>query len=608
MIESAPSFVACPPLPDLVLAADGELPEDQLRTIRTHLRTCASCRQSAADLRLAVSAFRVPLVDVDAAVARHRTFRERLRAEQKVYTARTHTFALRRWLPIAAALILCVLSFLFSDRLSPTLKADELLSRAVAQEQITASIPIRRVQVQLTGFGSRRSQGAALFGSARTDVNSASSVVQQGSQINAAGDYSMLKETGVAAVSTSAFAEETERELAQVFAQHRFDWENPLSAANFSRWRASLLPGTRTDTVVTDDPRLITLRTRTSEGALVEAELVLRANDYRAVAQSWLFADRRRVVITEVHEVARHEVVPPPLAASPVTPLSSVPVSGERLERTELRARRLLHDSRADLDPDVAITRSAGHIELHGVVVSRETYAHLSKQLSELPDLRAALDIKPETDGERATNATSETGDIAVGSTRVDTMSGRDESGNTLPSAAMERWLKKRFGAREAGDIFVPDTVGALQELGARARAWDELAQRYPPEVVSGLPKTARSELASLVDVHYADLAATMNVVDRRLALLLGTTTRAALAVHAPVNWQSRADGLARESSRLLRLFRKLVVEDNDDLALPANSSDGTHSLGLTELSQVFDRLWAAFPTQSAEQAVSEAR
>jgi hypothetical protein len=587
MSDIATPPTACPELPDLVLAVDEELPGDQLQTIRAHLRSCSTCREIATDIRLAVSALRPSQAELQGATVRYDLFRKRLDAEVKGRPALFHSFALRRWLPVAASVLLCAAAFLFSNRLSPTVQADELLARAVAQERVVPTNAARRFQVTLEGFAPNR------------PLSPLSPELALG-QSGVVPNYSVFKETGGVHAPTNGLSAEAESELTQVFAKHGFNWDDPLNVVNFTLWRAAVPSESRIDTVDTRDPKLIALQTRTSFGDLVEARIVLRANDYRAVAQSWLFADQRRIDIREVEALRPNPAFPAALAANPIAAQVDTPVNGERLERTELRARRLLHDSKADLDPSLIVRRSIRHVEVHGLV-SREAYAQLSKELSDLSDVRPELSPANSGDAVTAGAGAPKRSPSSTDETNVPYM-----AASTPLSPSMERWLKRRFGARDAGAVFLPKTLDDLRELERRGRAWRDLGRRYPPEVVGRLSSGNRSELSSLVEAHYADLANTLNTVERRLALFLGTTTRVALPEHAGADWQARANEVAAESSRLLSLFQGLTIEETNDLAMPdERTPEAERPVVLTDLAKSLDRVWALCSAQSVDEVVS---
>lgn len=559
------SIGMCPELGLLLLASEGGLPARQLVAVREHLRQCASCRERLGEAARLIDDFAsdaIPLpAPTDASANPYDTFRERLRLEstlsslaRPVTASRWPSLSLRPWLPVAAAIPFVVVGLLLSDRYMSTVKADELLAQAVVQERAVPRATVRRVRIRLnTPIGRRPAVRAAAPGAAqprRDDVPQAFPPT----------------ETVICDVGDSAFVEAraltpAEAVLAQLFAAHRFDLNDPINASHFQAWRSSLAH--KRDVVgKRQGNTLLALQTTTDEGVLRRAELVVRQADYHPVRQTWLFEGFGEVEVVElaswVAELPR---------AAPKLP-AAVP-HRHALDDAELEARRALHAAAADLDAGVEIRRSARRVEVRGSVASghgTDLRARLGAIDLVLPLLRSAPPGAP-----------------PVARPPTDT--------------GLALWRARTF-SRNPGvaDAFLATLVQHVERLRARANAYDALAVRYSEPETQMLSPRSQKKLESLVEAHRRGLLDEIEEVDAQLGLLLGSTTRSRLEAGAADDWRGRAVQASAAATKLRDAVQRLVREE--DLPSPTTpSGDREAPAAVGDVRRATDDLWHLFGT-----------
>src|SRR5207244_1650186 len=140
-------------------------------------------------------------------------------------------------------------------------------------------------------------------------------------------------------------------------------WEDPLSPASYRAWHDNL--SQRRDEVVQATRELITLKTTTADGPIVEASITARTADFHSVAEQFRLRDMRLVEISELAwEIMPLDAVnpttfvvePPRLSVVPTMVLSLPPgPTDAELAESELRARLTLHAERADLGEEIEL-------------------------------------------------------------------------------------------------------------------------------------------------------------------------------------------------------------------------------------------------------------
>jgi hypothetical protein len=514
----------CPPLGDLVLAADGGLSPSHKAAMTMHLRQCGACRErlqqanafieahadvmsdAMADFRSA-GADASDSLDSVSDVAMDIGLDERLGAEYdseakaearfQEFTRRLHkqkqdvihhqpapAARIRRWLPLAALIPLMIVGLTFS-RMQTVVRAEELLSRASRHERSLSPDFWQRLHIRLT-------PGIPAF----------APLVPAGPRPAAPRVKPFLAVRDVTGgVTLDAWPDATEASgghvvLADTMARHGFDSRQPLSLSGVHAWRAT--PGEKRDEVsVSGD--LLVLRTTTTVGELREVELTVRRTDYHVVKLAFVFEGIGRLEIAEIEDST--ERLAKAASAAPVAPIASSPV---------------------------AITGSTAAAPAGASVASAASAASLAAR----------------------TNAGQQ---------------------------GLSRWLERTFGTRPAGKTFVPDLQRLVGQVRLQLAALDTLGRRYPEtEVVEQWSDRDSAALHRRVDEAYGAISRDLNDLDLRIGILYGSTDRTSLPVTgAPADWRHRAALALAQAEAMDREVRRLLTFDDLPPAPGAGSGAG---------------------------------
>jgi len=637
----------CPDLADLLLASEGELPKRRQLEIAAHVDQCATCRETLGAAGLAIREYQDAEQNPQAAAAatvataaRVNRFRTRLRQEKRDQVTREVRLPVRRWLPVAAAVPVLVAALFFSNRYGSVVRAEELLTRAVAQEQSAPIGTVRRVEIRV-----RRGPRTGMPGTpTRTSA------------------WSMTRELGTARpVAASQSTPETEAEsdeLATLLEANHFDWRDPLSVRSFSTWRDSLT--NKTDSVTPLGSDALTLRTTTPDGLLRSAELIVRRVDFQPVKQTLNFEGFGEVEIVELSRWVSSAPMVADSSAPPAPAVEPTAPNADTLEEAELDVRKTLHDLAVDWDPAIAVERSGRAVEVRGRVDGRRR-AEIAHALGKIAPVRVTL----RSDGDHGTNALTNThnSDIgsppgvkegspppsatgeegpakaATGGTPRASRTGEGERPDISPKAAdpfssseanvnarpdampgtasehgaaatsperdgdipriapdathtpLQRWLERTFGRGERSATFIPGLAADAERVQRRTAAFAALAARYPASETRRLSVPARKKLEALADAEYRDLVRAVEALDDRLALFLGTTTRQALSSSTPRPWQACATAMSTRVEDLRRAIEELMRQR--DLPLPTEFGQGHEEPPpLSNLRRATDSLW----------------
>lgn len=541
----------CPDLADLLLASEGELPKRRQTEVTAHLRSCARCREQLGSVGLAMREYQdaetkphVAGTASEVAAERLDLFRSRLRHEQREQNGRESRFPVRRWLPIAAAIPIIVGALLFSNRYSSVVRAEELLTRAAAQEQSAPVGTVRRLQFHVRRTGTTSSP------------------------------KSFTREVGLRTVSAStaasaAPANDDDRELRRLLDANHFGASDPLSVRSFRAWRDSLTQHTDSVRLLGNDA--IALRTETTDGVLRSAELIVRRVDFQPLRQTLSFDGFGEIEIIELSRwiapaaplVADRSTAPAPAASSPVAE-PAAPTT-EELDEAELDVRRALHDQAADGLPDLAVTRTARDVEVRGAIDSKRK-GEIARAFHGSRSVRILL--------------------------RSPDPSSTPSEGRTITaSVAFGLWLDRTFGRSERAATFMPLLLWEAEQVQRRTAAFAALATRYPQSATANLAEPARQKLDALVDAHYRDLTKAIQALDDRVALFLGSSTRRAPALSAPRPWQPFAAAMPPLAASMQQSIDDLLHEEN--LPLPTDIDPNRQEPEtLANLRRVSDALW----------------
>lgn len=530
---------ACPSEDALFRWSAGDLSRRQADAIAQHVTTCAACAAQLRTWEATLAACRThddaaaaPVAD-DATTVRR--FERRLRREPR--TTRSAAGLASAWMPAprvpwlhaAAALILAAACILWLRPAQATLSAETLIARAVDSDQRSP-----RASASAVTIAQRPAAGGAH--AARTTP------AAYGSRATAARGRAFVSDRGPDA-----------RELERRLAAYWFDWQAPLSAKPFQHWRASASAQGRSDSLEWVDDSLVRVSTSASAGRVRRAEIMLRAPDYRPVAQVWRFADGFEVELRILDRPA------PPAAATPALTMA-VAVSSESpavvaaprsLDETELDLRMALERAGIALDRRVSIRRVADAASGAPAAVSAtvSTGANASAITNTAATATPILDASTAAiviDGRAPARSARRIADAARGLAGVDVRvraSGTPEAPASAaavasPSAGLQDWLDRTFGASDQRDTFMSRAGELHTRFQDAVAALADLAAHYPSSADARLSPAARRQLRRLTDAYYARVTNSYERLETHLAPLTGTVSRRLLPDDAPAEWR----------------------------------------------------------------------
>lgn len=560
---------ACPDLAALLRASSGEVLSRETRRVQAHAETCAACAEEMRRIDAANSDMRA-VRDADAGArpfhpaTQEARFARRLHERKQARIHRPSRRPIGRWLPAAAIFPLIVLTVLLSRTHTAVLRADALLQRAVTESH---TLPpgleqAQRVRIEFKPAKERAAaalrQAAATIGQASTQTD-AVSVVRE--LVNGLAIASGTEPPAASLAPPGA--------LAQVLDLQPVDWQRPLGIERLQTWRLALTD--KQDQITPIGHDLVALRTTTMQGVLREVTLIMRRDSYRVIKQTLVFDGFGRVEIEEIAQRLRPvqpAARPTPMVASAETaaPAATDAADADDMERAEIEARFVLRDTELDLGGDVHVARVHELVRVDGAVASAEQRRAVGTRLTALPRVHVALRVKTGASGAGANGAAP-----AAGAARPD----------------LSGWVSRNFEEGAAARAtFMPELTRLASTVARRLDALQELAQRYPDAQVQRLTPDARARLRTLVNRHYAALNADLEALNRRMAVLLGSTPRNLPLAHAPSDWTRRATaGLAHA-----RAFDQLVQELLTHVDISEDGGRGTAE----SMAHTFSALWDA--------------
>jgi hypothetical protein len=491
---------------DLLRLADGELPVRDAAKLRDHLSSCGECQSRYAAIGGALEEYRTHHRDgiKGRDPAPPRAWPDlRGRLDQIDATARKRTTIHRAWFAAAAAALIAIVSVY--EMRSPAITAGQLLEKAVAA---AAPNPGRHIRI--------RARGASLVRPA----------------VWRRGD-----------------APSQEREMAALFASARYDWEDPLSARSFVRWRAQLKQKTDRIQVIPagrSHPGIYEIHTVTTSSVLSEAMLALRVDDLLPVQETMRIGGD----LVEIDAIDS----PPDAAPSPRGPsrpdrVQSGPEESAGAPRTarpatlaeELRVVAALHRIAADLGEPVDVSRENGTLAVRGTGLTTERAQQVREAVSVVPGAAVTFD--------------------QPGSEKLD-----DGGRNKIQvSAGVRTELESRLDNDSIDRI-----LDASDALRARAFALRSLAKRFSPDLESQLSPADRAVLWGIEKDHAVALAGGLRDLESALAPVLPQSL--AVTITLPPNWQAGCIRISATAQQLDQLLNRMFA------------SGGYFSTGLQEL------------------------
>jgi DNA-directed RNA polymerase specialized sigma24 family protein len=181
------------------------------------------------------------------------------------------------------------------------------------------------------------------------------------------------------------------------------NWDEPLSAANFSVWRDH--QSIKKDSIARTGANLLTLTTSaTPYSTVVQESLTVRESDFHPVARTIELRDQGTVEIAELN----YDVMPwgavnqdwfEPLAGQTVVDVPGMraslhipnALSDLELDEAELAARVVLNQLHADTGEQIHLTRSGTSIDIKGVVDTDARKRQLISHLTLLPHVHSSI-------------------------------------------------------------------------------------------------------------------------------------------------------------------------------------------------------------------------
>jgi hypothetical protein len=471
---------------------------------------------------------------------------------------------LSKWLTAAALIPILIAGGYLTNGTVAILRADELLTRAAAQE---TALPIgytQRMRVSLNPPATPASaRGLAPAPTLIPPFSGIGVATRASDSANAPAFPSTM---------TAADASKVTAVMGMLDAHH-FDLRQPLSTAPFQRWRGSLT--NKRDHVTLSGDMLLVLRT-TTDGPLREVTLSIRRDNYHVVREAFLIDDVGTFEIEEIADYVRPAgKLDAPLAADAAAPAPDV----ETLQQAELDARLVLGRAGLDLTRAIQVTTEKSVVQVAGPVASAAQRQTATTRLGQLAHVHAAL---------RAPGPNDRTDARELGSSAATAAS---------PSALAPR-LDRRLRAGNALVTFEAELTRGVGRVRQRLETLQALAVRYPDGEVGRLSKPARATLQRLLDLHYDALNQDLADLDARMSIVFGSTTRLFTTPRMPNDWQRRVHASLSQAVNLDELVHTLRTTAPTPAPAPeSETASGAPPAGapVDAQSEISQRVWRTF-------------
>jgi hypothetical protein len=500
----------------LLRSLDGELLPRESEFVDAHIQSCWSCRSRRrmigcciADLASYQNATTAPYLPPP--LDGRAVFLARLDAlaSEMEHTSRpmswldgaTRFFRLdqiNQFARIAAVLVLLVSAGIFYFLRAPTIvSADELLNLTAASEVKSLRAAAEPVVVQKLR-------------------------VSVGKKSLTRTVYRDVAHNRIAGHTEASGTEEAQIKAA--YLKSSLDWNSPLDAETYRRWRETR-PASRDRVVRLRDDQLI-LETTYSAGSVIEADLTVRIADYHAVKESFRFQDNSEIEIAELsYDVIPFASAPSGIFGVPaqlgavrpsVASMRPVLSSIAELATAEVEVESVLHQLGADLGEQINIATYDGHdVSIAGVVSNDARKQELVSSLRPIPHTR--LHILTVDEAAAQSPSSMETNQASDATSQVRVMVGAPP--------LLDSQLNTRFPDKDQRIAYVNQTLSLAQSASARAWALNRLADRHPPQQVAALDDDARRQLQVLVTDHVSALREDISSLQNQMAEILSGTS-----------------------------------------------------------------------------------
>jgi hypothetical protein len=292
-----------------------------------------------------------------------------------------------------------------------------------------------------------------------------------------------------------------ERILRAKLAEAQYDWEVPLSAANFEAWR-NHVPRQHED-MERSGPHLLTVITTASSGPVLRQSITIRLGDLHPVARSLLFRDHESVQVAELS----YEVVswgpasdgwfesslgnlsqPPPQPGA--LSVHSSQLSEDQLDMAELGVMLALQELHADTER-LQDSRTRSGIVVTGIVESESRKLEILRRLQTIPHVSATIwsyrdiETKPHNDLEG----------INITAMQV-----------TAQDSPLDKYCEGRHLARDLCRESAHHILSASGNLVRESERLRYVERQFPPS--KALTSSARVLLDELTALYIQHLAA----------------------------------------------------------------------------------------------------
>lgn len=343
--------------------------------------------------------------------------------------------------------------------------------------------------------------------------------------------------------------------LRDLFQRAKYDWNNPLSAEAFAKWRAQLAE--KQDDVDRDAERY-QIRTKTSQGPLEEATLVLSVGDLHPVRCSFRFDSNVTVEVDEAGDEPAAVAVAPGVAPGVAPRDRGEVASGGAVNlrppvvanlsnaAQELQLIAALHRLGADLGEPVEWTRDGARLVVSGAGLTATRKRQVQSALAVIPNVEwRDEEAGPMESGQASRELARSTARRTPG-----------------PLAAM---VENRAAGRLDPEPAMEEVLDASDAVMARAHALRLLADRFRPAVESTLAEEEKAALSQIRRNHLVALRSAME----RLASLIEIPVSAA---EAALPWQTATQELFASAQRSDQLLNTAFAATGGDTAANAHA------------------------------------
>ncbi len=193
-----------------------------------------------------------------------------------------------------------------------------------------------------------------------------------------------------------------EQILRAKLAEAQYDWDDPLSAANFEAWR-DRVPRLHED-IESSGTDLLTVTTTARSGPVLRQSITIRLGDLHPVARNLLFRDQETVQVAELSyevvswgpeserwfESSGGNLTQAPTRPSALPSVRSSQVSKDQLDLAELGVMLAVQELHAETER-LQQSRTQSGIVVTGIVESESRKFEISKRLQTIPYVSATI-------------------------------------------------------------------------------------------------------------------------------------------------------------------------------------------------------------------------